>query len=95
MATETQPSDIQSQNLTYELTLYPNPTSSEMTVALNNPAVKIVAMELYDLFGKKVQQQTVNQSYSTLKMNELAQGVYILKVRLDQGDVVMRKVVRQ
>jgi len=76
------------------ITLYPNPTSSEMTVVLNNPAVKIVEMELYDLFGKKVQQQTVNQSYGTLNMNELSQGVYILKVRLSQGDVVMRKVVR-
>jgi len=95
MATETQPSDIQIQDLNYELTLYPNPTSSEMTVALNTPAVKIVAMELYDLFGKKVYQQTVNQSYGTLKMTELAQGVYILKVWLDQGDVVIRKVVRQ
>ena len=95
MATETQLSDNQNQNLDYELTLYPNPTSSEMTVVLNNPAVKIVAMELYDLFGKKVHQQTVNQSYSTLKMSELEQGIYILKVWLNQGDVVMRKVVRQ
>ncbi|MCL2042075.1 MAG: T9SS type A sorting domain-containing protein [Bacteroidales bacterium] len=94
MATETQLSDNQIQNLDYELSLYPNPTSSEMTVTLNNPAVKIVAMELYDLFGKKVHQQTVNQSYGTLKMNELAQGVYILKVRLSLGEVVIRKVVK-
>ena len=78
----------------YELFLYPNPTSSEMTVTLNNPAVKIIAMELYDLFGKKVQQQAVNQSYSTLKMNELEQGIYILKVWLNQGDMVVRKVMR-
>jgi len=51
-------------------------------------------MELYDLFGKKVHQQTVNQSYGTLTMNELAQGVYILKVQLSQGDVAVRKVVK-
>ncbi|MCL2042065.1 MAG: T9SS type A sorting domain-containing protein [Bacteroidales bacterium] len=52
-------------------------------------------MAVYDLFGKKVQQQTVNQSYSTLKMDELAQGVYILKVWLSQGEMVIRKVVKE
>jgi len=77
------------------LFLYPNPTSSEMTVALNNPAIKIVQMELYDLTNRKLHQQTVNQSYGTLRLNELAQGVYILKVYLDQGDMVIRKVVKQ
>jgi len=95
MATETQLYDNQNKNLDYELSLYPNPTSSEMTVVLNNPAVKIVAMAVYDIYGKNVSLQTVNQSYSTLKMSELAQGVYILKVWLDQGDVVIRKVVKQ
>ena len=92
--TETQPSGIQDQDLTYELFLYPNPTQSEMTVALNNPALKIVQMEIYDVTGRKLRQQTVNQSYGTLKMSELDQGIYILKVRLEHGDVVVRKVVR-
>jgi len=85
----------ESNDLHYELDIYPNPTSSEMTVTLNNSAVKIVQMEVYDLTNRKIYQQTVNQSYSTLRLNELAQGVYILKVYLDQGDVVIRKVVKQ
>ena len=69
------------------LFLYPNPTSSEMTVALNNPAIKIVQMELYDLTNRKLHQQIINQSYGTLRMNELSQGVCILKVWVDNGDV--------
>ena len=52
-------------------------------------------MELYDIFGKKVHQQTINQSYGTLKINELPQGVYILKVWLSQGEVIVQKVVKQ
>jgi len=85
----------QEQNQIYELTLYPNPTESEMTVTTNNPAVKIVELEIFDLFGKIIQQQTVNQSYGTLKLNDLDKGVYILKVYLNQGDVVIRKVVKR
>jgi hypothetical protein len=75
--------------------IYPNPTSSEMTVTLNNSALKIVTMEVFDLTGRKVYQQTVNQSYGTLKMNELADGIYILKVGLDNGDVVNRRIIKE
>jgi hypothetical protein len=74
--------------------LYPNPANSEMTVVLNNPALKIVEMELYDLTGKKVHQQTVNQSSGILNLNGVAQGVYILKAYLDQGEVVVWKVAK-
>ena len=52
-------------------------------------------MEVYDLTNRKIYHQTMNQSFGTLRLNESAQGVYILKVYLDQGDVVIRKVVKQ
>jgi len=74
--------------------IYPNPVNSDMTVVLNNSVLRIVEMELYDLTGRKVYQQTVNQSRGTLQMNDLAQGTYLLKVYLDQGDVVVQKVVK-
>jgi hypothetical protein len=77
------------------LTLYPNPTHSEMTVALDNPAVKIAEMELYDITNRKVHQQTVNQPYGILKLDKLAQGVYILKVYLDNKDVINRKIIKK
>ena len=82
-------------DLRYELSIFPNPTPSEMMVSLNNPAVKIVRMEVYDMTSRKVHQQIVNQSSDTLRLNELERGVYILKVYLDQGDMVVRKVVKQ
>ncbi|MDR0230910.1 MAG: T9SS type A sorting domain-containing protein, partial [Dysgonamonadaceae bacterium] len=94
-AVESQTADIQEQNQTYELFLYPNPTESEMTVTINNPAVKIVQIEIYDITGRKVYQQSVDQLYGTLHLNKLAQGIYILKVRLNQGDMVVRKVVKR
>jgi hypothetical protein len=94
-AVETQQTDIQEQNQTYELFLYPNPTESEITVTLNNPSAKILRMEFFDVFGKRVHQQVVNGYYSTLKLNDLDKGIYILKVYLNQGDVIVKKVVKQ
>jgi hypothetical protein len=42
--------------------------------------------------AKKIQRQTVNQSYSTLKKNGV--GASILKLFLDQGEVVVWRVVK-
>ena len=94
-ATETQTTDTQNKDTNYELSIYPNPTQSEIAVVTNNPAVKIVQTEIYDFTNRRVHQQTVNQSYGTLRLNDLAQGVYVLKVWLDNGDMVVRKVVKQ
>ena len=85
----------------YELSVYPNPTDGELIVEIAGQArndvqvVKIIQLEVFDLTNRKVHQQTVNQSYSTLKMNELEKGVYILKVWLDNGEVIVKKIVKQ
>jgi hypothetical protein len=97
---ETQTTHIQEQNQSYELFLYPNPTESEMTVTINNPAVKIVEMEILDVFGSPVASVGTHsraslQHTTTINISHLPNGIYILKIRLDQGDVVIRKVVKQ
>jgi hypothetical protein len=83
------------QDQNRELFLYPNPTQSEMTVSFSRSTVKIVQMEIYDVTSRKVHQQIVGQSYDILNLNKLAQGIYILKIRLEQGDTVIRKIVKQ
>jgi len=82
------------QNATYELTLFPNPTSSEMTVTLNNTELKIKKIEVLNIYGKSVSLHPVNQFFGTLKMNDLANGIYILKVYLDNKDVVYRRIIK-
>ena len=37
----------------YDLSLYPNPTQTEMTVVTNNSTVIIVKMEIFDVYGKR------------------------------------------
>ena len=85
---------------TYELSVYPNPTDGELIVEIAGQAhndvqvVKIIQLEVFDLTNRKVHQQTVNQSYSTLKMNELEKGFYVLKVYLDNKEVINRRIIK-
>ncbi len=62
--------------------IYPNPTNGLLFVDLpqNTGTAQVV---LYDLHGRKVQQQTSNTSVLPLDLSALPNGMYLLKV---QGD---------
>jgi len=79
--------------------IYPNPTTGELRIdasagSTTDGGGRIKNVEIFDVYGKKVYQKTINQFQDTLQLSELAQGTYILKVYLDQGDVITWKVVK-
>jgi hypothetical protein len=76
-----------------EWRIYPNPTDGQLTIM--NYELGITGIEVYDVMGRKVHQQTINHSYSVLELDGLPQGIYILKVHLENGDVVNRKIIKQ
>jgi hypothetical protein len=77
------------------ITVYPNPTSGELTI-MNNEQLTMKSVEVYDVYGRK--HLTVLQSYGLTVLNldiaAFASGVYFLKIQTEQG-VVMKKVVKQ
>jgi len=79
--------------------IYPNPTTGELRIdasanSATNGEWRIDNVEIFDIYGRKVYQKTVNQSHVTLQLNELTLGTYILKVYLDQGEPVTWRVVK-
>ena len=67
--------------------------SAQVVVSVNNTLIQDTVLTTVQ--KNSLSSKTVNQSSGTLKMNELANGVYILKVWLDNGEVVVRKVVKR
>lgn len=74
------------------LNVYPNPTSSVLTVELNNSLTKTITVS--DLTGRVVMATTNNNGTIDLNLNELANGVYYVKVSSDNASEVI-KVVKQ
>ncbi|MEJ6777327.1 MAG: choice-of-anchor B family protein [Crocinitomicaceae bacterium] len=75
-----------------ELLVYPNPSLNEegFTLTLNNLDISLFKVTLYDLKGKKVLEQIVdNQSYLELFPNVLS-GIYHLRVKYinDSDDII-------
>ncbi|MBP9790793.1 MAG: T9SS type A sorting domain-containing protein, partial [Bacteroidia bacterium] len=69
--------------------LYPNPTSTEFSLLLNediqNPLVTII-----DLLGKKVKEVKLNGRHSTISVRDLKAGIYFVKIESVKGSCTKR-----
>ncbi len=73
-----------------QLDLAPNPAQSQTIVSVSgaNPQ----QLQLFDMFGKKVRSEQINQAVYELDTASLPAGVYLLQVWTDRG-MVARKLV--
>jgi len=71
-----------------DYSLYPNPSSDFLTV---NASEKLLEIVLYDLSGKQVLQSTAN----TLDISMLASGVYVAKIKFENGVETTEKIVKK
>lgn len=80
------------------VSIWPNPVSSEVNVMIGEEvSASSVAMQLCDLFGRKLEERTSAKAGETVAFNVsgLAKGVYFIRIIMEDGNVVTRKIVRQ
>ena len=79
----------------YSLTIFPNPTTGQFTLELDELPADGYLVEVYDLTGKLIWKVQENQSQKlTINLEEQPDGIYM--VRLTSGEtVLMEKVVKQ
>lgn len=79
------------ENEMNSLNVFPNPTSSDVVLSINAPATHVV---IYNMVGELVDSQAINAGSNTVKMNNLTNGVYFLRVFNGNELVGTSKVVR-
>ena len=83
---ETKTSTLSVEEVTKEksFTLFPNPFIEELQITSKEQS--ITQVQLYDLTGKLIQEEKVNNQNSfTLKTNALPSGTYLIIVITDKG----------
>ena len=78
-------------NLNDQLSVYPNPASD--FVQINSGDLKIKEFTLYNQFGSMGGSEIINTNRFRLSTNELAQGIYSIKLNTDKGVVVKKFLV--
>jgi hypothetical protein len=73
------------------ISVYPNPTNGIVTVNCNN---SIKSIQLYDVQGRLLQTNLVNENETTIDVSTKSKGVYFLKILSDKG-MKVEKIVRE
>ena len=73
-------------------TIYPNPTSGRIHIALEENATHC---QIMDLMGNILQETTPSNSVFDLDLGEWPSGMYMVKVQMSDGKTSWKKVVKQ
>lgn len=80
------------------LGVYPNPTSSQVTITTANISAKEIALSIHDISGKLVYNHTIDNSNSwgvyTLDVSAFAKGVYVVSLTTDK-EALSQRLVKQ
>ncbi|MEM9680144.1 MAG: T9SS type A sorting domain-containing protein [Bacteroidota bacterium] len=74
-----------------EVTLFPNPTRDFIHI---NSTVKVNSYTLYDLLGKQISDLTSITEDQKIDLSDLSDGVYMLKLYLDNNSSVVREIIK-
>ncbi len=74
------------------ISIYPNPTNDKINVVMKEMATKL---ELFDLSGRLVLSKKVNSTHEIIDMAAFDPGVYLMTLRLKNGENFSSKIMKQ
>ncbi len=86
----TLPNGINLHDMDHLLLLYPNPTNGKCTV--RNEQELIETVELYNIFGKRLELLHVNDYQVEINLSVYAANLYFVRVTTEQGKITKRVV---
>ena len=80
-----------STNVLNSLRVYPNPTNEIINIDLGD-VTRETTYELFDVQGRKVNAKVSSTNFETLNVENLSEGIYMLKIQ-NGSDKTTKKVV--
>ncbi len=74
--------------------IYPNPTNNQITIDLDMLPTKNTTLQITDLVGKMLYNQTITNAKTVINLNNYNQGIYLVKLSNDNG-IKVYKVVKK
>ena len=81
---------VENKTLEEAVTVYPNPATDYITISISSNQ-NIIAIECYDLFGKKVLK---TNNYRQVDVSKLRSGLYFVKVYTVIGSITKKIIIK-
>jgi hypothetical protein len=77
-----------------KIKLYPNPNTGVFSVSVSQKEVKNLSIEVFDIFGKSVFKTISNNPNTEINIQNLADGVYLVKLTSNDGISEVLKFIK-
>lgn len=74
---------------------YPNPTSDYIILKISDNALDYLSYKLFDVNGKAIANGNITNADTRIKMQQLALGMYILKVLQNNTELKAFKIIKK
>ena len=74
-----------------KFSIYPNPSSYTLNIDVPTLIDEGLKLEVFDVLGKKVLQQTLNSLSSTINISKWNNGLYLVRLSSKDGDITLTK----
>jgi acetyl esterase/lipase len=74
----------------YKTYVYPNPTKTNLNILSDT---RVYGVKIYNLQGKVIKTIFIDKKTAQIKISDLSEGGYIVKVTLVNGSVINRKII--
>ena len=75
-----------------DFAVYPNPTHNKITIDLGKNELENASIEIFDLLGKSLYKINVSQRTTTVNLNELSNGIYLIKFANNRGTKIIKSI---
>lgn len=79
---------------TINANVFPNPASNEITIKISGESNEPIKIQIFDISGRVVLEQTITERESTLNIENIDRGSYIIAVRQEQK-ISYYKLIKQ
>jgi len=85
---------IENVNINLEMSAFPNPTTDNLTLRINDFEISNLTFQVFDVNGKLLQEKKIAGNQTVIDFGKYSSGIYFLKIRQGKVEVKSFKVVR-
>ena len=74
------------------INVYPNPATNVLNIELPN-STNYASFELTEITGKVILHGQLNNSLNSIDINQYCKGIYFLKVKISEQEILTRKII--
>lgn len=82
-------------NINLQLAVYPNPTTNWLQLEVRNTDFSNLSYQLFDLNGRMILNEQITAETSSIQMERLPAGIFLLKVVSNNKEVKTFKIIKK